>query len=422
MSEKRSPAGSRDRLRALYICYLSLEDPLVHTQVVAYLSGLAGRGHTIHLLTFETSRLTRDRRLAARSELARLGIVWHGLRYHKRPTLLATGADVLTGGICAAWLLHRHRLKAVHARSHVPAAMALLARAAARFRLIFDIRGLMAEEYEDAGRWRRDSLPFRLAKAVERRALKRADGVVVLTERVRQYLFGDQEAPSVQVIPCCADTERIEAGRDGRDTMRARLGLDGRTVLVYVGKFTGWYMEREMVEFFAIARDRRPDMHFLILTQSEPELVQREFERVGIEQTSWTITHCQPALIGQYLAAADAGIAFIRPSFSKISSSPTKVGEYLAAGLPLICISGVGDVDELLRSHRVGVLLNRWEPSSLARGAEALERLIGDPDAGERARFAAREKLSLATTGIPAYDALYRDLASLRPAPWRVRR
>ena len=28
--------------------------------------------------------------------------------------------------------------------------------------MIFDLRGLMAEEYVDAGRWRRGGLPYRL--------------------------------------------------------------------------------------------------------------------------------------------------------------------------------------------------------------------------------------------------------------------
>jgi glycosyltransferase involved in cell wall biosynthesis len=366
---------SRDEapLRALYVCYLSLEDPLVHTQVVAYLAGLSKLGHTVHLLTFETSGLTRSRRRELRATLADRGITWHGLRYHKRPTLVATSVDVASGAVVAAFLIRRHRLVAFHARSHVPAAMALLASWLSPFRLIFDMRGLMAEENVDAGRWRRPSLPFKLAKAVD----------------------------------------QIEAARSQRDETRSRLGLDGRTVLIYVGKFTGWYMEREMVEFFAIATERSPDTHFLILTQSEPGLVEGEFTRLGIDRSSWTITRVAPPLVGAYLAAADAAIAFIRPSFSKLSSSPTKVAEYLAAGLPMICIAGVGDVDQLLHKHGVGVLLTGWERPQLTRGARELAALIGDEGVAQRARMAARNELSLSRIGIPAYDALYHGVSGL---------
>src|SRR5262249_18510313 len=99
-------ARMSDSLRSLYVCYLSLEDPLVETQVVAYLEGLAGRGHTIHLLTFEPKLdAARRRRLAA--DLARRGIAWHSLRYHKRPSLPATISDALVGAFVAARLVRR---------------------------------------------------------------------------------------------------------------------------------------------------------------------------------------------------------------------------------------------------------------------------------------------------------------------------
>src|SRR3954451_169216 len=217
----------RPRLRALYLCYLSLDDPLVQTQVVAYLRGLATAGNRIHLLTFETARLTRERRRALCSTLAAEGIRWHGLRYHKRPSLPATVFDAVAGAAYAALLVRRHRLDTLHARAHVPAAMALIARRLARRRpsLIFDIRGLMAEEYEDAGRWRRDGIPFRLTKAVERTAIRESAGIVVLTEAIRGQLFGDERAHHVRVIPCCADLEQLAAATPERHRIRAELGV-----------------------------------------------------------------------------------------------------------------------------------------------------------------------------------------------------
>ena len=93
------------RLRSLYVCYLSLDDPLVHSQVVAYLRGLAADGHRIHLLTFETRRLGRAERRELRDRLSRQGISWHGLRYHKRPSLPATIYDTLAGALYATVLV-----------------------------------------------------------------------------------------------------------------------------------------------------------------------------------------------------------------------------------------------------------------------------------------------------------------------------
>ena len=394
--------------RALYICYLSLEDPLVHTQVVAYLRGLAASGHDIHLLTFETGRLTRQRRSRLRRGLAAEGIRWHGLRYHKRPSLPATLYDTLAGALVSTGLVMRHHLDVLHARSHVPAAMALIVRGLLRFRqpaLIFDIRGLMAEEYEDAGRWSRDGVAFKLTKAVERAAMRRADGIVVLTERIRRQLFGERSDRRIFVIPCCADIASLAGAKVDRLRVRDELNLNGATVMAYVGKFGGWYMAREMARFFRVANTEIPNLHFLILTQGDRTEIEDELERECADG-GFTITSAMPDQLPSYLAAADFGISFIRPVPSKASSSPTKVGEYLGSGLPVLATAGVGDLDSLI-SPDVGWLVSEHSDPVYRKAAAAMSRLATEPGTRERCLDLASGELSLTAVGIPRYRALY---------------
>lgn len=395
----------------LYLCYLSLEDPLVHSQVVAYLAGLAERGHVVHLMTFEP-RLSPQRSRQFAEELRSRGIAWHRRRYHKRPSLPATAFDVIAGGLAAARLVRRHRLNAIHARNHMPAAMAMIAAWFARFRLIFDVRGLMAEEYVDAGNWKRGGIPYRLTKWVQRAALRRADGVVTLTEAVRPHLSEAKAGPDTTfVIPCCADVERIAERSPERDTARAELDLGDRPAMVYVGKFTGWYMEREMADFVAVARKAEPELLFLIVTQADPAPMLRELERCGIGAEDFRVLRSEPEDVGRYLAAADVGLSFVRPCFSKISSSPTKIGEYLAAGLPVVSTAGIGDVDALLRDNRVGALVEDLSSPGYEATVAALRELREDPEIRRGCAATARENLSLREVGIPRYDALYRRLA-----------
>jgi glycosyltransferase involved in cell wall biosynthesis len=397
----------------LYLCYLSLEDPLVHSQVVAYLAGLAERGHVVHLMTFEP-RLSPQRSRQFAEELHRRGIAWHRRRYHKRPSLPATAFDVIAGGLAAARLVRRHRLDAIHARNHMPAAMAMIASRLTPCRLIFDIRGLMAEEYADAGHWKRGGVPYRLTQWVQRAALRRADGVVTLTEAVRPHLSAAKAGPETTfVIPCCADLKRIEERSPERDAARAELGLGDRPTMVYVGKFTGWYMEREMADFVAVARQSEPELLFLIVTQADPAPMLRELDRCGIGPDDYRILRSEPEEIGRYLAAADAGLSFVRPCFSKISSSPTKIGEYLAAGLPVVSTAGIGDVDALLRDNRVGALVGDFSSQAYEAAVGIVRELREDSSAQQRCAAVARENLSLREVGIPRYDALYRRLAAL---------
>src|SRR3954464_13458881 len=106
--------------------------------------------------------------------------------------------------------------------------MALIARRLTGCRLIFDLRGRMAEEYADAGRWKPGGIPFRITKRIEAAAIRAADAMVVLTHAVRDHLFGKDTPLPVEIIPCCADLEALDAQRDARAATRAELDAGDR--------------------------------------------------------------------------------------------------------------------------------------------------------------------------------------------------
>src|SRR2546430_2396824 len=194
-------------VRSLYICYFGLREPLVQTQVLPYLRELVAGGVRMWLLTFEPQRWSAAAVAEWRERLRAEGIEWHMLRYHKRPTLPATLYDVARGALRAAAIVRRERIDLIHARSHVAAAMGALAKRMSGARLIFDCRGLLAEEYVDSGNWRAGGILYRMTKAAERWIFRAADGLVVLTDRAREMLGGS--AAAVEVIPCCVDWNRF---------------------------------------------------------------------------------------------------------------------------------------------------------------------------------------------------------------------
>ena len=407
-------------MRSLYVCYYPLTEPLVQTQVVAYLEGLAQNGHTIHLLSFETDPLTSAQKRGIRADLRARGIAWHHLKYHKRPSLPATLYDVMCGVWKGLRLIRRHRIDVIHARAHVPATMGLILKKLTGTGLIFDIRGLMAQEYIDIGNWAPDSLPVRLTQKMQDLCIENADGLVVLTERAKNLLFGPDSpfggtppAP-LQVIPCCADLTQIEAQQNERAPIRQQLGLTDKTVMIYVGKFGGWYLQAEMVNFFAQAREQMPNLHFLVLSQSERELIAREFARLGLSEEHFTLMQVEPARVGACLWASDFSISFIRALPSKVASSPTKIGEYLAAGLPLVCNTGVGDMDTIVEEHRVGVSIDEFTPDNYSHAVATIAPLIGDLEVKNRCQRAARAHASLQEVGVPRYCALYEQVARNR--------
>jgi glycosyltransferase involved in cell wall biosynthesis len=117
----------------------------------------------------------------------------------------------------------------------------------------------------------------------------------------------------------------------------------------------------------------------------------------------------------QALAAADAGISLIRPSYSKIASSPTKIAEYLAMGLPVALNRRIGDSDELLANPALFADAGALSEQDLDRAAGALIEL-GRAKPRKEARTLAVQRFDLEQVGVERYENLYRALLNSRSA------
>ncbi len=404
----------------LYLCYFGLREPLVQTQVLPYLQELARSGIRLSLLTFEPeapSTWTEQDREAASTRLASVGIQWHQRKYHKRPSLPATLFDIVVGARLARRLVRDDDVNVLHARGHVPALMAALVKWFEKsVRMVFDIRGFMPEEYTDAGVWPAGGYLYRGVKRVERFLFASADAFIVLTQKAKDILFPgctdkDQLGRPIEVIPCCVDFERFaEADKTSRESLRQELGVAGRRVIVYVGSFGGWYMTDEMTEFLAVAQQQDPTTFSMVLTQSPRQIVIERLRRLGISDADFLVSKVSPQEVPRYLKAADFAISFIKACYSKQSSSPTKIAEYLAAGLPVVCNSGVGDLDQLIVESRTGALLREFTVPAYVAALEEIEDLRAEENLRDRLREIARREFDLTDVGGVRYQRLYKRL------------
>lgn len=406
---------------ALYLCYFGLRESLVQTQVIPYLKEILKSNIKVSLLTFEPNfkyGWDAEQFEIERKRLAAQGIFWYCLPYHKRPSVPATIYDVFRGARFAVKLAKKEKIDVFHARVHVSALMGAIAKIFSGGRMLFDIRGFLPEEYTDAGVWKKDGLTYRSVKRIERWLLKKSDGFIVLTEKAREILFPesaetgfDKFGRPVEVIPCCIDPKRFDFAETlDRETIRREMNLSRRRVLVYVGSFGGWYLTNDMSRFFGQAHRRNPDTFAMILTQSDVEMVKQKLTSHGLSEKDFLVKKVLPAEVPKYLKAADAAISFIKACYSKQASSPTKIAEYLAAGLPVISNSGVGDLDGLIEGEKVGVIIRGFTENDYAAALIGIDKFLADKNSSEHCRRIAHEKFDLEQVAGKKYGRVYRRL------------
>lgn len=402
--------------RVLYISYNGMLDPLGQSQVIPYLKELSRRGVRFWLLSFEKAQALKqagkDRIEQLHAELLPYGIEWHALRYHQKPSLPATAYDVAKGIRLASRLVRKHQIEMVHARAHIAAAIALRLKKRFGVKMIFDVRGLIADEYVDANHWRRNSIHYRITKNAERSALTAADGVVTLTERIWPIISSwdslHDRCVVHEVVPCCADLDLFQFDQAARESRRKELGIADRFVLTYSGSIDGWYLTEEMADFFAYLRKENVRAHFLWLTPSRHERIRGLMQDRGIAKDDFTVIAARFREIPSYLSAADVGMGFIKPCFSKLASSPTKYAEYLGCGLPLLINAGIGDSDDLVLKEEAGALISAFDDESYRLAAAQIAKFADDViETRRRNRAISVRRFDLKTVGAERYVRLY---------------
>jgi len=391
----------------LYVSYDGMLEPLGQSQVLSYLENMTD-DYQIRIISFEKpeDRRDGDKIRSLKDRLSQSGVKWTPLTYHKKPSSLATAWDILIGTLVVLWFTLTERAVILHARSYVPALMVLLSKKLTRAKFLFDIRGFWADERVDGGIWPRDSRVYKVTKSLERRFFKAADYVVTLTHAsekiIREFDYLKDAPPPMSVIPTCADLERFQ---------RHTVDPDRPFTFGYVGSIGTWYLFDETLAFFKALLKVEPDAHFLIVNRHEHALIYELADKHGIAHSRLTVGGAEhkdvPAKVSQMHAAA----ALIRPCFSKLSSAPTKLAEYLGCGVPCLGNIGVGDMEDTLEHKGGGIALKDFSEDSLASAADMLVKLARNPETSTRCRNIATELFSL-ESGVAEYRRIYKRLTT----------
>jgi hypothetical protein len=401
----------------LYITYDGLTDPLGRSQILPYLTGLARRGHQITILSCE-----KEARLAASEAIVQricdeAGIKWCRLKYRNRPPVLAHAWLLLELIRTARRLQRRERFDLLHCRSYIPAMAGLSLKRRFGVKLLFDMRGFWADEKLEGGSWPQSSAVYRAVyryvKKAEKGLVEGADHLVSLTEEGKRVMLTWPElagaAERITVIPCCVDFAHFPLpDREARTKARKRLGIsEDSKVVCYLGSLGTWYMPSEMLDFFRVYSNRHEGARFLIITPDAPAPIRAAARARGVAPESLVITPATREEVPALMSAADIGLFFIRPVSSKAASSPTKMGEILALGLPTVANEGIGDVARILEATGTGVAVSSFDDPSYQRAIETVEGIALRP--GEIRKRAL--PWFDAEMGIERYDQIYRRMA-----------
>lgn len=400
----------------LYISYDGMTDPLGQSQVLPYIAGLTKEGYSFHLISFEK----HERYLKYKNHIQKYcdenNINWHPQDYHIEGGIKKTIRQVRKMNKVAMYLHKRHQFSIVHCRSYISALTGLKLKQKFGIKMLFDMRGFWADERVDGKLWNLNSIIYKTIynyfKRKEIEFLTKSDYTISLTNNGKNEIesweaLKDNDV-KIKVIPCCVNLDLFNPSKisdSQKQELKNSLNIDsGSFILGYVGSIGTWYMLPEMLDFFAVLKLKKPNAKFLFVTGEKPDFIKNEAIKKNINPEDLIITSVLHDQVPIHLSLFDQSIFFIRPTYSKKASSPTKQGEIMAMGIPLICNSGVGDTDEIVNKYHSGIVINSFDELIYKKAIE--ENIDFDP---QQIALGAKDYFSL-EQGVKIYSSVYAEM------------
>ncbi len=357
------------KMKALYLTYDGLTDPLGQSQVLPYIQGLKQKGFDFTIISFEKAQNYKKERAVISGIVDRSGIGWVPLSYTKNPPVLSTIYDINKFKKAVAQAIKKDEVTLIHCRSYISALVGLWAKKKYGIPFVFDMRGFWADERVDGKIWSLNNVVhnrvYKYFKKKEKEFLTEAAYTISLTyagkEEIESWNLKGQSP--IQVIPCCTDENHFNISK--KENKRKELGLlDDDFIISYLGSIGTWYMLDEMLDFFKELKKLKNQSKFMFITKDDPNVILTKCEEKGLNLNDIIIKPSSRNDVPAYINTSDVSIFFIKPVYSKKASSPTKMGEIMNMGIPVVCNSGVGDVDVVMNKVLPEFLVHSFHSKS----------------------------------------------------------
>lgn len=402
----------------LFISYDGMTDPLGQSQVIPYLKGLAKCGYQFTILSCEKPQRYQTHKNDVENLLKSFPIKWVPIPYHKKPPVFSSVYDVMMLKRKAIQLHATEKFDMVHTRPGVPALIGLWMKKKTGVKFLNDIREFYADSRVDGKMWNLNSFfynkIYHYFKQKENKAVEENDGIVCLTNAaekiITQWPQFKKPVP-IKVIPCSVDLnvfdpEKIDATQKLKFKKELNIN-DDDFIISYLGSIGSWYLTGEMMQFFKIINDKIPTAKFLFISPNSHEIIMNEAIKFGLPGNKIIVKNAKRSEVPALLSFSKYSVFFIKPCYSKQSSSPTKHGEIMAMRIPVITNAGVGDVADIVEKYQSGIVMKDLNEKEFLLATNSMsEEISFDKNA---IRNGAKEYYNL-DRAIEKYHEIYQNI------------
>ena len=232
--------------------------------------------------------------------------------------------------------------------------------------VVYEVRAFWEDAAVDHGTTREGSLRYRVTHAMETYALKRADHVFTICEGLRSDIVARGLASDrVSVIPNAVNLADFQPDGPPDPTLQAKLGLQGATVLGFIGSFYAYEGLDLLLSATPSLLQERPELRVLLVGGGPQEqALKAQAQSLGIADKVIFTGRIPHAEVNRYYDLLDLLVYPRHPMRLTELVTPLKPLEAMAQGRMLVA-SDVGGHRELIADGKTGHLFKAGNADDL---------------------------------------------------------
>lgn len=221
------------------------------------------------------------------------------------------------------------------------------------FPLIANFRADESDEYLFLNHIPAETEESRRIKSLCVCAANKSSYSICVSKNLESYLLSlGARFANNYIFPCCADHSRF------KDV----LPNNSKNIIVgYFGGTSSWQCIKQVIELVISLRKISDRYKLLLLCSGSLHEFQNELESLGGD--NYTVKFLSTSEMPAAIASMDISVSFRSNRNLNIVSSPTKLSESLAAGVPLIVSKFCGDYRDILTEGLNGVVTDGITPT-----------------------------------------------------------
>ena len=387
-----------------YISYDGLLDPLGNSQILPYLEGLSDSGFKLIVLSFE--KIDRNKKLIdeLNKKLKSKDINWIYLPFKKQ--FFGYFRRILKCCYVLKKNLTTKNIILFHTRGILTAIVYLICRF--KCPLIYDIRAF-AGEYIDCKRVGSNSIFSYALLFFEKFLINLSSGIVVLDESGLLFLKKNYKRikAEIMVIPTCTNIKKFPIS----NKVSKKETLDCYK-FVFLGGARFPYRPDLAIIFIKKLLENNINCKIDFINERDQEYIKKLCNDFNLPTKNYNIFSLPQNEVSTQLINYHSGLIFNSSGIWRKMSSPTKLGEYLAAGLHITSLSGIEVINRLSKKQSTSFDIldeTNFKESLSQKKIDEIIKKISDPFVSNNARKLAKDYFDISIAK-KQYNELYNRL------------